>query len=456
MSNKRIVFEANEDTFPFDKLRVGRRNEKESSTSEFGTVHQKTFLETAPNIYEEYEIQFGNLQSASISYYLAKKKGIPTTPRNPSLYVHPVLYPKWSEKDPTTGEVRKTKTPSGIKLESFFTKFVAALVRELEKMSEADRMYIMGEERALVQNSAEFMQPIAQFGKYDDNHKTKAKQTNYDKSPSFSTTCWSQDETKRANNNNSNASKNNNKGGNDEKKKNDRAMRIPDTDAIVFTTFYITPPEELLDATGKKKSKRQLKLEKEEKKKPVTDYQKLKPFVYSADGHPNASGVNRTLVASQRVLSPSILWDPSKNTKGRVKFKTTEFKIMGWQESSYSKELTDDTMESDAAKSKADMEEFGFVQQQVVKKRKHESDESDDEEEEGEEKPAGMMKLDVDGNDNEAGSDDNTTDEPQKPLRKKVKTGHVVNAATTTNNDDEVEEVYEEKYAAAVAAYDGE
>lgn len=443
MSNKRAVFEANEDTFPFHQLRVGRRNDKECTTSEFGTVHQKTFLETSPNIYSEYEIQFPTTQSMSISYYVDAKGN---NAKNPSLYLHPILYPKWSEKDALSGDVKKTKNPSGIKLEAFCIKFVAAIVRELEKMSESDRIYIMGDERAVMPNAADFMMAIAQFGKYDDKHKTKAKQPNYEKSPGFAVTVWSGDETKRANNGKDA------KGGG-ERKKNDKALRIPNTNTIVYTTFYIAGPDEPIDANGKKKSKKQLKQEKEEKKKPVSEYEKLKPFVYKPDGHANASDVNRTLMSSTRTLCPSILWDPSKNLKGKLQFKAAEIKITGWQESSYNKELTDEALETAAAESKSAMEEFGFVHQ-VPKKRRRQSEESDDEDEDD-----GDMTVEHDNDDDaiDGGSDNDSGTEAKRPQKKKVKVNNNNNNSSPHIADGECdEEVFNQAYAAGLDAYDGE
>jgi hypothetical protein len=457
MSNKRPVFEANEDTFPFHQLRVGRRNDKECTTSEFGTVHQKTFLETSPNIYSEYEIQFPSAQSMSISYYVDAKGN---NAKNPSLYLHPILYPKWSEKDALTGEVKKTKNPSGIKLESFCIKFVAAIVRELEKMSEDDRTWLMGDERAVMPNAADFMMAIAQFGKYDDKHKTKAKQPNYEKSPGFAVTVWSGDETKRNSGKDTKSGKDAKSGGAGERKKNDRALRIPNTNTIVFTTFYIAGPEEPIDANGKKKSKKQLKQEREEKKKPVSDYEKLKPFVYKPDGHANASDVNRTLIAATRTLCPSILWDPSKNLKGKLQFKAAEIKITGWQESSYNKELTDEALESTAAESKSVMEEFGFVHQ-VPKKRRRQSEESDDDDEEDDDENGGGGDMNVDhaGNNTnddaiDGGSDNDSAAEAKRPQKKKVKLSNNNSSHIADGECDE--EVFNEAYATGMDAYDGQ
>jgi len=418
MSTIRPIFDADPETFPFHQLRVGRwGDEKQCPQSDFGPVHQKTYIETAPDIWEEYEIQFENMQGMSLSYYLDPHGN---NVKNPSFYWHPILYPKWSQKDPATGQVSKTKNPAGIKLELFLQRFRDALKRELEKMSPINRSQLMGTERSEMPVD-KYVEQIAQFPKYEKTHKTKPNQTNSDKSQGFAISVWSQDETKR---------KDAKTGGAGAK---DKTMRVPDTNTVIYTTFYMAAPTPTTTGAGggkHKKTKKQIKEEKEQKKKPVTDYQQLKQFIYKADAHPNCSGVNRTVVAETRVLGPSILWKPAEGPQGRVQFKMAEMVIGGWQDSSYNKEMSDERLEKQAKKAANAMEEFGFVHQAKLvipeKDEDEEDEDEDDEEDDGEgggsdndgttDEGAGGMTFD--GHHQEGGPG-----RAPQPSKKKLKTG---------------------------------
>jgi hypothetical protein len=226
----------------------------------------------------------------------------------------------------------------------------------------------MGDDRA--EGPVEkYIDPIAQHSKFEKTHKTKPNQFNYDKSPGFAVTVWTQDETKR-NNASGKSSKNS-----------DKTMKIPNTNSLVYTSFYLAPVEDAesaATANGKKKARKQLKEAKAQKKKALTDYQQVKPFVYRPEGHENASSVNRNVVAQIRVLGPSILWKPAESPAGKVQFKAAEMIFGAWQDLSHTRELSDERLDNHANATKAAMEEFGFTHQ-VSKKRDRDEPESTDE-----------------------------------------------------------------------------
>ncbi len=173
-----------------------------------------------------------------------------------------------------------------------------------------------------------------------------------------------------------------------------------------------------------------MKEEKEQKKKPLTDYQQIKQFIYKPDVHPNCSGVNRTVVAETRVLGPSILWKPAEGPQGRVQFKMAEMVIGGWQDSSYNKEMSDERLEKQTKKAANAMEEFGFVHQAKLVIPEKDDDEEEEEDEEEDEEGGGS---DNDGTTDEGAAGGMTFDGHQgggpgrapQPAKKKPKTGHI-------------------------------
>jgi hypothetical protein len=436
MSSSRPVFEADPDTFPFAKLRLGRYgNEKECTFSDFGPVHQKTYVETSPGVWEEYEIQFDNLQGMSLSYWLDPNGN---NAKNPFLYWHPILYPKWSQKDPATGLVSKTKTPTGEKVEQFLVKFREALKAECERMTPLHRALVMGDERAEMAPD-KFIEPIAQFNKFEKTHKTKPGQFNYDKSPGFAMTVWSQDKTKRRDNGKGGGNDSDNGG------KRDKTMCIPDTNALVYTTFFLAPPPPSpTTGTGgakHKKTKKQLRLEQEAKKKPITDYQLLKPFIYRPEGHPNTSSVNRTVVAETRVLGPSVLWKPKEGPAGKVQFKVAEMVFAGWQDSSFSKEMSDERLEKQESKARAALDEFGFVHQAAPTTVDNRHDSEEEEEEEDDQEEGGGEGMNFDGDDT---ADEHDRTPVKRSAKKRAKTA--TNAPSDANFAAAIEAVADDDF----------
>lgn len=317
------------ENFPHEKLRIGANDEKGYITNNFGSAHQMMWVEIEPGIYKEFDLERPPMPSNSFNYWYEGESHA----KNPQFYLHLTLHPKWGDKDPKTGEIMKTTSATGLKVEAFLNNFKNAIERELKKMDTEDLEVIMGYDRA---HDAKWIEPIAQHPKHEKGHK-RAGLPNTDKSISWKTTLWTQDRTRKAEKPGKNQKP---------KKENSGIIKVPDTNIDIFTKFY--------DTSVKGGSK-----------EPAADYQDIKKLMYKPDPHPNTAPTISDMLSSGKLLTPSLLWEPKKNTIGKVLFKISEHVTMICNPRSYSKELSDERVdEIENAKARA-MEEFGMVQEEV-------------------------------------------------------------------------------------------
>lgn len=330
--------------FPFDKLRVGGANKKGATLSEFNTVHQSTFIETTPGNLEEYAIEWPAMKSGAISYYIDPKQA---NIMNPSLYIHPILHPKWADLN-EHGEVSHTTNEKGLQVEEFIAKYTAAINRECLKIPENDRIWMMGD-CPLAETPDEksvFIEPIANHPKYMATHP-KAGRRDVDKPKTIDMALWTQDKTKRKEgdkkkkfskmNNNASyggasftASKSARTEANDAPvtdpvAEDDGDFMIPGTNTIIYTAVY--------DLTDEKKANTKNKQGEARFGEQAKQYGEIKKYIYNPNGHPNASDKNSDIMSSFKTLGPSINW--ARNGKaGTCKWKVNELRVILFKERS--------------------------------------------------------------------------------------------------------------------------
>ncbi len=366
--------------FPFDKLRVGGAGKKDVHRSDFGTAHQKIKIETSPGNLEDFLIELPEIKSNAISYYIDPKGN---NLNNPSFYLHPILHPLWATPN-EKGEISHKTTADGIATEEFFEKFAAAFNRECLKIPEDDRIWMMGEgslaEKA--DENTEFLAPIALHPKFPDNHPRVGRR-DLDKSKTLDLALWTQDTTKRtevdkkkkysnvksskyngpsftAQNSVANATT-------PEEKKNDDFL-VPDTNTIIFTGIY-----DLTSANKKKvgaaKAGEQIK-----------DYDRVKKFIYNAQGHPNANDVNCDMTIIPTLLAPMVTWDIN-GKPGALKLKASKIKINYYKQKDFNRAIPTNELAAIAASSKRKRAELGLSEESS------EDDQNKEEKEEDEKEP---------------------------------------------------------------------
>lgn len=346
----------NVDNFPFDLLRVGGAGKKDAERSEFNTTTQKTKIEVSSGHLEDYCIEFEELSSTAISYYIDPKGN---NMMNPSFYLHPILHPAWSSLN-EKGEVSHKTSPTGVRIEEFWDKFTAAFNRECLKIPEDDRFWMIGDGE-LALNPTEksvFLEPIAKHPEYPKTHP-KVGRRDLDKPKTLDMALWSMDVTKRSVDTDKKRKYSNIKSSYSgpsftaakpaaiEEKRNDDLL-VPDTNAIIFTCIY--------DLTSVNKKKVGLIKSGEQ----VKDYGVIKKFIYNANAHPNASDKNSDLMVKTTILGPSINWDIN-GKPGSAKLKVKEIKITYHKPRDLNRAITIDEIVTQAEETRRKRIEFGLA-----------------------------------------------------------------------------------------------
>lgn len=353
------------DKFPFHLLRVGGAGKVNAKRSDFGTCHQMTKIESSPGNLEEYAIELPEMSSAAISYYIdAHGKNLMC----PSLYLHPVLHPQWATLD-EKGSVSHKTSETGLLIEEFWNKYIAAINRECLKIPEDDRIWMMGEGpiSEACNEKTVFVEPVAQHPKFPEGHP-RAGRRDIDKPKTIDMAMWTQDKTKRGpevdkkrkfSNVASSLNKNKN---NTVKKEDDDEFIIPDTNALIFTSFYDLTPA----------NKRKVGAAKAGEK--IRDYENgLKKFIYNGSGHPNASDKNSDIMARITILGPSLNWEIN-GKPGSIKAKANEVSFTYHKFRDLNRSIPVAAINTFAEETRRKRLEFGLPE------------ESDDEEGEGESK----------------------------------------------------------------------
>ena len=324
------------DNFPFKDLCIAQRNELSLST--FDTIHQTTKVRTANGQSEEYSITFPEgMKSDAISYYIdAAQRNL----MNPTLYLHPTVYPLWTTLD---SEGNNTRDEDGMKVEEFFKQWTLAFYREWIKLSEDDRQWIAGDRQGLA-SATDLLEPMVQHPKFPKTHPKSGKRDT-EKPPTLAMAIWSGDVTKR-------------KQENDKKKKFAYLKKNADENEVKPSTDFMIPDtNEIIYCDIRDVSRQNIKrVGKEKASERIHDYGKIKHMTYNKDGHPNASDTNCELLNDLTILGPSLLWTPSKNQPGVAKLKVSKLTNTYWKPMSHSAGMSADqlnTIEEKAAKKKA-------------------------------------------------------------------------------------------------------
>lgn len=331
---KRVNYEiAN---FPFDDLGIQSRTGMKLSS--FGTLHQTTHIRNANGQPEEYSISLpAGMKSEAISYYIdAAQRNL----MNPSLYLHPIVFPLWATLD---SEGNHTRDEDGIAVVAFFEKWLLAFYREWLKLSEEDRQWIAGERQGLA-SAADLLEQVVQHPKNPKTHIHPNKRDT-SKSPTISASIWSQDVTKRKQTDDkkkkfANLKKTDGKA--TEEKSTD--LIIPDTNEIIYCDIRLYTKENIKLVGREKASER------------IHEYEKMKHVTYNKDGHPNASETNCELMNDLTILGPSMLWTPEKNLRGVTKLVICKDIITHYKPRSYGAGMSSDqldTLEQKAAQKRA-------------------------------------------------------------------------------------------------------
>lgn len=388
------------DNFPFDKLRLGT-GDSGTHASTFGTVHQKTYIEIEKGIFEDYEIDFDPIMSPSVSYYIPESGG---DDRDPKFYLHPQLFPQWGDKDPETGAISKKKNPIGIKYEEFSKKFQETLNALVPNLQKHEINQIIGAS-VLTTFKDSYIDDIVKHPLYDAKDKLRGNTANEDKSKTFSLSLWTKNVAKNPDNRNS--KKSNNKRTNDGEKKiddsdGDGSMKVPNTDVVIFTSFYLNNNKSAEKA-----------------------YANVRKYFYSSKNYENANTDQYDTIIVPRILAPSILWKPKDGKRGVVQFTASRIVIKGQKKRNFSRELDEETVKKNNEKAEDAMAMFGFVNKE---------DEEEEEEEERGSNPSKKIKT------NDGKAIEPVTD----PGNAKM--------SDETNDDEYDHEAYEEAFEAGLEA----
>ena len=340
--------------FPFDALRITPKKDCIKS-ADFGVVHQPVKVEVEGELVD-FRLKWPLLLSDAASYYIpAGNSG-----QEPRLYLHPLVHPKWeTTKIDADGVTTHTTSPTGLALEEFEAKFLEALNRECAKLSDSDRMWIMG---ANFQRSKKtddtFVENFIKHPNYPKKHP-KADTPNEDKSKTFAMSLWTQDVTKRAQTDKNKkkfpskttADDDNNPDSPTKTPTGAAELMIPGTNTVIYTSIY--------DMSKSKKRRASATGEVESGQK-LTKYQDVKKFFYSASGEENASSTNSELLSEFTTLGPSICWKPAANVIATIGWKTSEMIVMSHKPRSYTNAISPEKTEELKKRTALAYEEYGI------------------------------------------------------------------------------------------------
>ena len=266
MNEKKLVFSYI--NFPFDKLSLDS-NLSNIKMAKEGDMHINTFILDKYNKLNKYNIDFNcPLKTYSISYYIGKAD---PTGKNPSLYFHPILHPRWTDKD-QQGKIKKTISNIGQSIEDFWIKMRITIEELLNKIDPNIKAIILGPENS--KKKSDYITDVVKF-------PLKNNLENTEQSKSFGVKLFCVDDTDQSKKYNQTI-------------KNDH-IKIPDTKWKIFTQIY--------DLTEQSKVGRSR----------ILDYEDLKFCIYNpmSNIYTNASN-QRLLMTLEMVVSSPVL-----HTKGR-------------------------------------------------------------------------------------------------------------------------------------------
>lgn len=276
-----------EPEFPFDKLVLDTRD---ITKNHYGGVHQGITIETSPGLREDFRLKFPCMKSHSITYH--NNSSI----QNPSLYIAFDLHPEWNAENHKT-------SPTGLAVERFWEKFVAAIDRLCLQMFLGDRINLMGSCSMAMTPDARttFVESVAKHPEYPRTHLHAGRQ-DPDRTKFMMTTIWT------------GVTKDNN----DEENKR-HALVIPDTNTSIYTKIY--------DLT----TENRIRVGFEKAAEPISDYSLIKKAIFNAHNHPNANNVKADLIVEPTLLSPVITWNDDGNP-GKIGNKVSDLRITHFNE----------------------------------------------------------------------------------------------------------------------------
>lgn len=266
MNEKKLVFSYI--NFPFDKLSLDS-NLSNIKMAKEGDMHINTFILDKYNKLNKYNIDFNcPIKTYSISYYIGKAD---PEGKNPSLYFHPILHPRWTDKD-QQGKIKKTISNIGQSIEDFWIKMRITVENLLNKIDPNIKAIILGPENS--KKKSDYITDVVKF-------PLKNNLENTEQSKSFGVKLFCVDDTDKSKKYNQTI-------------KNDH-IKIPDTKWKIFTQIY--------DLTEQSKVGRSR----------ILDYEDLKFCIYNpmSNIYTNASN-QRLLMTLEMIISSPVL-----HTKGR-------------------------------------------------------------------------------------------------------------------------------------------
>ena len=285
--------------FPFDKL-VLDLNLSNIKPSKEGDLHINTFV-LINNIKHKYNINFEcPLKTYSISYYIGKADQLGV---NPSFYFHPILHPRWEEKD-QQGKIKKIASPTGNSIEEFWIKFRVKIEELLNEIDTKTKSKILGPENS--KKLSDYIIDVVKFPIKDNEENTN-------QSKSFGVKLFTVDSTDMTKEYNT-------------KLKEDH-IKIPDTKWKIFTEIY--------DISENSKTSRQR----------IIDYFDAKPFFYNPMSHiyVNASS-QRLYMTIEMIINSPVLH--TKNRDANLQITAQRISITDYKNASGNKELKyDETIE---------------------------------------------------------------------------------------------------------------
>jgi hypothetical protein len=298
--------------FPFNQLVLDPNIQHVKGAKE-GDIHVNMFI-LENNKYKKFAIAFKcSLSTYSITYYIGKADN---EGKKPSLYLHPILHPHWSDTD-KNGKIIQKVSHSGDEIEDFFKKYKERVELLLFNLDREIRESILGPVNC--RKEKDFIDDVVNF-------PIKDNKLNMSQSKTFGVKLFivdAMDQTKKYN----------------KTKKNDHIM-IPDTGYKIFSQIYD------ISKTSKTGNAR------------ILNYNDFKPFVYSANSHlfPNASGSRLKMDISLTINSPTL---HTKKNDANIQVAAQRIVITSYKSSTAVKSLNQDEIDDIRKERQEAKEEHG-------------------------------------------------------------------------------------------------
>lgn len=318
--------------FPFDELRLDPiiNNGMSLKISDYGDIHLKTFLFNADSqIYSNYTILYDRMLAPSITYMGVDKNGKPIM--NPQFYMHPILHPKYTEKDDNDC-IKKLESVTGKKMEAFFDKIVLRIEELINECNPKIKVLILGSRNANKKNG--FIKEIYDFP------EDKNKNPNTNLSKVFATRLWTFDPSKDPTR--------------------EQTGRPSDSIAIPGKNYHLLP--KIYDLTQNLNNK-----------SPLTKYDQLlnpTPFIYGKKSDPNSSFKRHLLDVIIEVMGFTLHGKPGDEKRYDLQQTIKSLKICRAREIHVNNDLTEKDIQDCIEQDDRVNDEFGDVfksKEEVVK-----------------------------------------------------------------------------------------